>query len=221
MKKTTSKQGFTLIEVTVAIAIGSMVMLMVFSLVSNTRTQQQQMDALIKKRNNGSHVVSYIRRDLEGIQDLSLIGGQVSLESVVDPAGQQVLNFISSGRRGVDERGVVSVYNEVGYALKPHVQNPDIFALYRRQDYFIDEEPFRDGDFELLYEYVKSFMVEFQNADGEWSQEWTEPSVPHTLRMTIELLTELGVEEFENLSGNQESWGGRRFVSRICGIYKY
>jgi len=213
------KRGFTLIEVLLAFFLSMMVIFIAFSILDSSIDQQSEMVDVFERRKGGSKIIAYIRNDLQGIMDLTSMQQASSVQIMVDPAGNAVINFVSSGRQSVNDEGVVSAYNEVGYALKKSKLNNEVYVLYRRQDYFVDDEIFSGGQYELLYEGVKSMTFEWAGEDGEWKEQWTE-GCPMQVKLSIALLTQEAMKNIENLPINSEDWDVREFVEVIDIKYK-
>lgn len=216
--KAQNKKAFTLIEVLLAMFLGMMVLFMSFSLLDMNVDQQHYMDEVIKRRNSSSKIVAYMRKDFQGIMDLSLLGVNSSVEAAKDANGMPVVNFVSSGRQSVNEEGIVAPYSEVGYALKPTVENSEVFALYRRHKFFVDldsQKFHREGEYELLFEGVKSMKVEWINDDNpEWTEEWTQ-GMPTRVKLTLELLSQIAMENLDDLPPSKEDWDAPEFVEII------
>ena len=77
--------------------------------------------------------------------------------------------------------------NEIGYQIQPRKDDGPGGILYRRLDYFIDEEPMRGGRLEVLYDHVVSFQVRF--FDGlEWHEDWIDEravSLPRAVQVIL------------------------------------
>jgi prepilin-type N-terminal cleavage/methylation domain-containing protein len=212
------RAAFTLIEVLVAMVLSGMVTVMALVILDSAVDQQKEMVDIIDRRNAGSKIVAYLRKDFQGLMDLTLIGEASSVEIVKDPREQTVVNFISNGRRSVNDEGVVSAYNEVGYALRVGEENNEVYALYRRRDFFVDDELFRGGTYELLADGIKSFKIEFASAQAEWTEEWTE-GYPSRVRITLEILSVEAQKNLSDLPISNEDWDTEEYVDVISLKY--
>ena len=54
-----------------------------------------------------------------------------------------------------------SPLTEVGYACRPNDANGRWLELWRREDYFVDDDPTDGGDFSLVYDKVRRFSLRY------------------------------------------------------------
>ncbi|MHC4824622.1 MAG: prepilin-type N-terminal cleavage/methylation domain-containing protein [Planctomycetota bacterium] len=175
------KHGFTLMEVMIALAIMGMVMATVMQSVDQTRTAVDAIHNVMETENNGPLLLATIRRDLENI-------------AIYDAADYKVLKGVNQTQIGAEadrldlivrNRGKVPIdlpsrmdpvfapISEVGYRLRQNPLRPDFLELYRREDPLVDEDPFRDGTFTLLYDRVISLDLRY-TAEPDYNPVWVD-----------------------------------------------
>lgn len=175
------RRGFTLMEVMIALAIMGMVMATVMQTVDQTRSAVDAIHNVMETENTGPLLLSTIRRDLESI-------------AVYDAAEYKVLKGVNQTQIGAEadrldlivrSRGSVPIdlpsriepvfapINEVGYRLRQNPLRPDFLELYRREDPLVDEDPFRDGTFTLLYDRVISLDLRY-TAEPDYNPVWVD-----------------------------------------------
>jgi hypothetical protein len=87
-----------------------------------------------------------------------------------------------------------SPVSETGYALKPNDRVPQWLELWRREDYFVDDDPTDGGRFDLLYDKVRSFELRYfpvpeENRDVKGLEEWdskVQKKIPYALILRLE-----------------------------------
>jgi hypothetical protein len=65
----------------------------------------------------------------------------------------------------------------VGYALRQNDQEADYLELWRREDWFVDDNPVRGGKYSLVYDRITTFNLQYfpipeENVDGRGTDEW-------------------------------------------------
>lgn len=195
------RRGFTLMEVMIALAIMGMVMATVMQSVDQTRTAVDAIHNVMETENNGPLLLSTIRRDLENI-------------AIYDASEYKVLKGVNQTQIGAEadrldlivrNRGSIPIdlpsridpvfapINEVGYRLRQNPLRPDFLELYRREDPLVDEDPFRDGTFTLLYDRVISLDLRY-TAEPDYNPIWVDSwdsfereSLPFAVEIFLEI----------------------------------
>src|SRR6185436_18872369 len=78
-------------------------------------------------------------------------------------------NVDSSVTRRVGDREVSSDVCETGYRLRRNPDLPDVLELWRRQSFHVDEEPLKDGVYELLHDRVVRFQVRYRETLDQYA----------------------------------------------------
>ena len=206
MKIIRNENGFTLIEMLVAVAVSSVILLMVYTAYSS----------VIKTVSYGKKVTSYYQQlnrilnridsDIAGmywnsnnklLQLVSVFNGKSSVISFVTAEYRDYRLFPSPG-----SQYPVTDIHETGYFLK---QNPGDknFTLVRKTDIHYDDS-FSEGGFEEdLISQVISLKFEFQYRN-DWTDNWNTADtkrLPMAVRSTIELLDPFGnIEKYSIVS---------------------
>jgi hypothetical protein len=153
----------------------------------------------VEERNGGSKVIAIMRRDLQGI-----INTGKAIEVREDEHEEMVINFVTTGRLSANERGTVAPFSECGYATRPSPLNSNLLLLYRRHDWYVDEESMRGGVWELLCDRVRSINFSFRNEQNDYTRAWPDGEMPTNIILEIEILdTDV---DLKNISINPDNW---------------
>jgi prepilin-type N-terminal cleavage/methylation domain-containing protein len=192
--------AFTLIEVLIALAIMSLVMIALYTTLNVTLQARDQIEIQGRVARLGPQILDLIESDLRRTWLLDIEGDKVFLgeSRTIDGEPADSLSFLtnvdSSVTHRVGEREVSSDVCETGYRLRRNPDLPDVLELWRRQSFHVDEEPLKDGVYELLHDRVVRFQVRYLNTMDPLEEElhdW-DASVMHRLpaAVTIELALE-------------------------------
>ncbi len=214
--------AFTLVELMVAVAIMALVMTALLGTVQGTITARDEAEIEIASVRDGPRILDMVERDLRALHVYNLEKGAVLRGKRQSPGGLRGdrIDFIctnDASRRlgdGADEvesgADVAADLNEVGYALRPSPLSNDFLELWRREDLFVDDEPFDGGTFEKIHDRVTRLEITYlthlgDKADEETDWDMTEKKkLPGGVRIDLELqaspelvggYTELAVEE--------------------------
>ena len=173
------RAGFTLIEIILAVAILSLMMVLAYSVVMSTVLAQKRIEAVMLSSEIGPVLIAQIREDLEGAfipdgeEGTDFFAG---LDRDTAAGGRDRIDFITSRMSyGAMKEGDPAAFhsvNEVGYQVGDNDVDGSVGILYRRIDHFIDEEPTKGGRLVELYDRVVSFNVSFLR-EGEWVETWS------------------------------------------------
>jgi len=176
------RRGFTLVEVMLAITITAIVMGSVFAALYYTTVARDAIHNLAEIHSAGPAVLDRIEEDLRHVWVYNLPGNRVFLGRNLSPTGvdADALDFVagveSSEALLLDERWIRSRPCEIGYRLRPSPHDPDFLELWRREDFFLDDEPFAGGNWTLVYDRMKYFNVTYYDTlgpDAEPYDEWS------------------------------------------------
>lgn len=205
------RSAFTLVEVLVAFLILAIVLGTIHALVFSTMATRQMLVSQAAVERAGARILSLITRDLEATfvyrADVATFVG----EPVSGPGGRvDRVDFLSTASSltigpplpGADEEARPprpSPVNEVGYRLEVSQEEPSVYLLIRREDYYVDRQPLEGGTLMLVHDRVKSLLLSY--SDGrQWLDSWNSlarKGFPRTAR--IDLVLETGPREGPSL----------------------
>jgi prepilin-type N-terminal cleavage/methylation domain-containing protein len=203
------RTGFTLIEVLISLAIMAMIMATVMQTVDQTRLAVDAIHNIMETENNGPRIIERIREDLQDVavydvdnyrvlkgENRNLLGAQ---------ADQLDLLVRSRGRTPVSVPGidhdVFAPFNEVGYRLRSNPMRDDFMELYRREDALVDDDPFRDGNYTLLYDRVVSLEIRYTaepDINPLWVDDW-DSEIRQALPFALDIFLEIEVQPRRSL----------------------
>jgi len=199
--------GFTLIEIMVGVALLALFLSGVYSVAVGTLLAKRKIQETQAIFTAGPTILDIVERDLRGayivgVKDLKALkairqrvgGAEVTLLDVVTTVNSKV-------SREVDDEIVRSDVTEIGYRIRPNDNYPNLLELYRREEFFFDDDPLKGGEYYLVYDRVRSFTIDFfeyPDATGatsnvsreEGKEEWdSEESkeLPRAARITLEI----------------------------------
>jgi len=195
------RKGFTLIEVLVALFISVLVMTSVLGSLDYTQRAVDAIHNVIETESAGPRILGQIRDDLSRIAvfdsgEYSALQGENRAIGGADADRLDLLVYRQSATayqdllRDVDVRAPLL---EVGYALRQHPTLSDFLELYRREDFLVDEKPWEDGTFTLLYDSIIGLDIRYYEKpeqDPIWEDEWDsheQESLPFALEIRLEL----------------------------------
>ncbi|HOP62697.1 MAG TPA: type II secretion system protein GspJ [Spirochaetota bacterium] len=206
MKPVSDNSGFTLIEMLVAAAVSSIILIMVYTAYSS----------VIKSIKYGSTASDYYERlnfALRRIDtDISNLYWNKDLKDLcivcTEKTGSSILNFITAEYRNskliynLKNQVPVSDVHEVGYYLRQK-SGSDSFELIRRSSIGYDDSPLEGGVEEILLKNVRSLNFEFKYRN-DWVREWDSretKKIPKLVKTTL-IVNDLsrGTEKYEFLS---------------------
>lgn len=204
--KITDESGFTLIEMLVAVAISSVILLMVYTAYNSVIKTVNYGRTVASYYQQLNHILNRIDSDLsamywkEGnsrLQFISIFNGKYSILSFVTAEYRDNRIFPSPSTQYP-----VTDIHETGYYLsqKPGEKN---YTLVRKTDIHYDDS-FSEGGFEEnLIPQVVSLKFEFQYR-SDWSDNWNtadQKRIPNAVRTTLELIDPFGnIEKYQIVS---------------------
>lgn len=161
------QSGFTLIEVMIALTIMSLIMVALYKVLDSSLRIGDVLEHEVRASSAGPTALDLIERDLRrawvlNLQDDKIFRGE-DRTLLGEPADSLVFLSTSgsSTTRRVGDHEVGAELCETGYRLRINPELPDVLELWRRQDYHVDDEPLRDGSYELVNDRVIGFDVQY------------------------------------------------------------
>jgi prepilin-type N-terminal cleavage/methylation domain-containing protein len=177
-------RGFTLLEVMVALTVVAVVVAFVYQILQNSVRGQDMVRNGLRAPKIQNAILGQIFRDFRYLYWDGFVAdtGFVGRRRQVSGKDADSVDFVtarpSRAARSEDTRDPVpSPLTEVGYALRPNPDNPDLLELWRREDWFVDEDPVRGGQYTRVYDKITSFHLTYyptpeENTDDKGSDEW-------------------------------------------------
>lgn len=193
--------GFTLVEIMLSVLLLSIIMTIIYGIVVSTVEAAARVEEISQAGEVGPAILGQLREDLESAFLLPKEGEQfVSISRKGSTGDRDRIDFIScrtayGARRDGEEPAFHSV-NEVGYQVQESKADASVGILYRRQDYFIDNEPLRGGQLTEIYDRVRHFHLEFYNGE-RWVPDWNSAREKNTLPAAVRIELKIVVTDRE------------------------
>ncbi|MBN2434323.1 MAG: prepilin-type N-terminal cleavage/methylation domain-containing protein [Spirochaetes bacterium] len=208
IKRLKSNEGFTLLELLVAVTISSIVMMMIYGANRTIMFAIHDMSGIADFYENTNMAIRRMDRDLScTLQDrynkeLFLVG-----ENNPYPPYMGRINMVTVVKSEIYVAGSYSepAFNsdikEISYFLKPDPSYPDMFFLMRKEsiEYNKDDENKPQGIDSILLENVIDMRIEYtEDKINDWSQNWDSRDrnrFPFGIRVTLTLRNYRGQDE--------------------------
>ncbi len=177
------KAGFTLIEVLVSLFISAMILTAILSSLDSTQRAVDAIHNLIQTESTGPKLMALLREDLGriAIYDMDEYEVLTGTSRTLHGADADRLDFIAHTQSRIPHYDpLLDVYVrgplvEVGYWVRERPGSSDFLELYRREDFLLDEEPFRGGNWALLNNRIINFSLLYAGEpayEPSWEEEW-------------------------------------------------
>ncbi len=170
--------GFTLIEVLLAVAITSIVMITVGTTFHVMLNARDVIDDLAESTEEGPRILNLIERDLRGLYVFNVGNNAVFRGRDMDVGGHDAdrMDFLTTTHAVgyvLDDRGQPRKPSicEVGYWFRPNPRFRDVFEMWRREDPMVDGDLLTQGTFQLVHDRVKRFQVTYYETLGHNAEE--------------------------------------------------
>jgi len=205
-------RGFTLLEILVATALLAVFFAEVYSLVAGTISIRDAIEDGATPYAVGPAVMDLIIEDLRGAEiepykDLNAFHAEPENMNGDTCTKLDFVTTVPSRRRvKIQDQEVKARLNEVGYRLRRSETSQGLYALYRREDLGVDEEPLLGGKFYKVADGVKVFRIDWfaddpgdpATDDAKGEEEWDakkEKKLPWGCRVTLTLMGETKVDD--------------------------
>ena len=179
MRPRRRREGMTLIEIMLAIAILTMISAMVWSaFVQSSRNKD-----IIEDEADRYHVVRITLERMSRELSMAFVSVHInrspSLQKMKtafighDEGGGDRLDFTSFSHQRLYRDAHESDQNELSYFVTRHPDEPGVQVLARREQNRIDEYPERGGRVQILVEDVRDFQLDYLDPQSnEWLASW-------------------------------------------------
>jgi len=211
MRRPPRRHGFTLLEVMVAMTVLTVVVSFVYQVLQNSVRGQEMVREGLRAPKIQNAILGQIFKDFRYLYWDGFTGdtGFIGESSMVGGKDADHVDFVTSRPSRLaqleEERAddpIPSPLTEVGYALRVSDENSDYLELYRREDWFVDDNPVRGGKYTLVYEKILKFDLLYfpipeENVDGKGLKDWdtrVKKKLPYAIVLEIEFVAEEPVE---------------------------
>lgn len=194
--------GFTLIEVTVAVAILAGLVTLTLQNMSNTMRGRDTVLEQLRKPKVANALLSQFVRDLRYLWFGGLTGNAGFVGRHVESNGKDAdrIDFVTArparsvalDEENRSEDAPQAQLAEVGYAFRPR-DDGRYRELWRREDPYVDDDPTAGGKYTLIYDRVRSFKITYfdrpseatgKNGQEEWDSR-AKRRVPYAIVVDI------------------------------------
>ena len=190
------RQGFTLIEVVLAMAILGVILAMVGMVLVQSLQTRDLLETEGGDRRLADALADRIGAD---VRDAFLPGGADPprfLASRVEGYPVKVrLDLVTLADGQADARGREPDYCEAGYLAT--TEDGAHWKLYRREQPLVDANPVQGGEYLLLTERLGSFVLQYSEDGAAWTDAYSSKDkgrLPWAVRVSFTVLPEEGQE---------------------------
>lgn len=185
--------GFTLLEVLIASAILTVILTMAYTILITTLNSRKYIDDRAQIERIGNRLLDFIGRDIQGAymyqvqDDKYFFARKKGKNTEIDFISNTDSILLAPG-------GGHSDLCEVGYLLRAN-KGSDVFRIIRREDFFVDDDPYNGGTGIKLYDNITSFRLKFYDgtrAISEWDSK-KQKKLPRAVEI------QLGIKLDENI----------------------
>jgi prepilin-type N-terminal cleavage/methylation domain-containing protein len=201
-----SQSGFTLLEITVAATVLAVVVAFVYALLGNTVKGTAMVREGLESPKVQNAILGQIFRDFRYVWWPDFVGnaGFVGASRSVSGKEGDKVDFVSARptrlarlEEAGDKDPGTSPLTEVGYAVRPNEEHGEWVELWRREDFFVDDNPTEGGIYTLVYDKIRKFDLHYYPNPEEFAEqkgldEWDSRmrrAVPYAIIVEIEFDT--------------------------------
>ena len=205
-------RGLTLLEILVATALLAVLFAEVYGIVSGAVTLRNDIEEGATPFAVGPAVMDLVVEDLRGAtiepyKDLDAFHAEPETHNGETCTKLDFVTCIPSRKRvRIQDEEVKARLNEVGYRMRRSETTQGLYALYRREDLGVDDDPLNGGKYYKLADNVKVFRVDWfaedpgdpSTDDAKGEEEWDakkEKKLPYACRITLTLVGDTAVDD--------------------------
>ena len=220
-------RGFTLLDVLVALTVLGFLVVFVYQVLLNSARGQDMVRDGLRSPKIQNAILGQIFKDFRYLYWDGFVGdtgfiGKNLMEGGMDADSINFVTARPSRTAQLEEDAlrdpVPSPITEVGYALRRNEENNDYLELYRREDWFVDDNPVKGGKYTLIYDRITKFDLLYfpipeENVDSEPLKEW-DTRVKKKLPYAIVLEIQFEIED-KDLQRRKDDDEATETISRI------
>jgi len=196
-----SGKGFSLIEIIVATAIASIILLIVYSTYSSSLRSIKDMTGFAEFYENINLAILKIDRDISNTY-FKRGNNNLCFICKIDNDNSR-LSFVSADHCDFNIKGNIknpfysSDIKEIGYYLEEDRDNPGLYLLFKREEAHYNEDPENGGEENIILENVTELKFEFKSGNN-WVERWDSKlnqKFPTAVRTTINVKNYKGADE--------------------------
>jgi prepilin-type N-terminal cleavage/methylation domain-containing protein len=221
-----ASRGFTLIEIMIAFLILGMMMSFVYEIMNNAVRSRNAITEGLEGPRIENAVLDEIIRDLRFVYyrpgQFPADAGFWGRDRQVSGKDGDRIDFLTCRasrtaelEEAQEQRQVNAPLVEVGYACRPNDENNEWIEIWRRERYFVDDDPTDGGRYDLVYDKVRRFDLRYypppeERSEGDNGLEEWDTKVQHKLPYAIVVTLQFDVRE--PISKDQPQAKVRRIV---------
>ena len=197
------ERGFTLIELSVAIAILAMMVTFVYEILGNAVREKSDVREALEGPKVANAILDQVFKDFRFLyyragqlpgdagfwgRDRRMGGGDADRVDFLTARTSRVATLEDASGPQPD-----APLAEVGYACRTSDAHPGLLELWRREDYAVDDDPTDGGTYSLVYDRIKSFDLRYyplpeentlKDGEAEWDSRLLK-KVPYAIILTM------------------------------------
>ena len=179
--------AFTLLEVLIAVAIMAMISALLWYSFHQTFQTIDMVRADADMLRQARQVTSRVPNELASafLPTIVSLTSNVKYEFVGEDDGEtDRVRFVSMSHTKLYQDANESDQSEVEYYTEDDPRHAGLNRIVRREDSVIDDEPDEGGSTVIIAEKVKSFELEYYDANKDsWTGDWDTTRVEHNARL--------------------------------------
>jgi len=187
------QEGFTLIELMIALALLGMIMTLVTGSYYASARAKRRMESRMELLAMGRVALDTMIKEINGA--IIIPNDNTSMPILGENSGsfqnpQDTLSFMTTSFNPSSLGGVGGNIAEISYELKENEKLEGTFFLNRRADPFPDQNPKEGGITNDIAEQVSGLAFRYQDENGVWGNRWNssvDSKYPRMVEITIHL----------------------------------
>jgi general secretion pathway protein J len=179
MTRARRRQGITLIEVMVAMAVIAIVSTLLYTGFTQTAANKRTIERELTRQHEIRMGLERVARELSMAYVSAQLNPSPALQSVKtafigkEDGGGSRIDFTSFSHRRLYRDAHESDQNELSYFVTRHPDDGSRSVLARREQNRVDDDPETGGRTQILIDDIESFELSFLDpVSGEWLSSW-------------------------------------------------